>query len=201
MKDESLNTRHTLLQKICNQHDEKSWEDFVYYYERYLYMVCVGIKLNHHDAEEVVQLVLVKLWKKLPEFNYDKNKRFRSWLCRVTRNTTMDYFRAKKRRDKYLEKAFESEHWQYYREDSLPEMEQLAEREWQNYIVGLALENIKSKVSKKMMEVFLELELGKSAQDVGDALELPRNTVYIYQKRMQRKLGEEIRRLSHELDL
>ena len=50
-----------------------------------------------------------------------------------------------------------------------------------------------------MVDVFLQLEKGYSAQQVGAELRLPRNTVYIYQKRMQRKLGEEIRRLSIEL--
>lgn len=199
MKNDSLNTRFTLLQRVCNQHDDQSWEDFVFYYEKYLYMVCHGCGFKHHDSKEIVQLVLVKLWKKLPDFNYDKNKRFRSWLCRVTRNTAMDYFRQNQRREKSLEKAFNSEHWVYYKEDSLPEMEVMAEKEWKNYIVNLALENLRSKISDKMVDVFLALESGQSATEISANMDIPRNTVYVYQKRMQAKLSEEVRRLSSEL--
>ncbi|WDE96173.1 RNA polymerase sigma factor [Lentisphaera profundi] len=199
MKNESLNTRFTLLQRLSNQYDEDSWEDFVHYYEKYIFMVCLGCGFSHHDSKEIVQLVMLKLWKKLPDFNYDKNKRFRSWLCRVTRNTALDYFRQQQRQEKYLQKAFESEHWAYYREDSLPEMEAMAEREWQNYIVNIALENLRSKISDKMVEVFLALEAGQSATDIAEDMDLPRNTVYVYQKRMQAKLSEEVRRLSADL--
>ena len=199
-KNDSLNTRQTLLQRICDQHDERSWEEFVYYYENYLFMVCLGCGFSHHDSMEIVQLVLVKLWHKLPEFKHDKNKRFRSWLCRVTRNTALDYFRKNQRRDKSLEKAFESEHWQYYKEDSLPEMEAMAEREWRNYIVNLALNNLRNKISDKMVDVFLALEDGKSPAEISEEMDVPRNTIYVYQKRMQAKLGEEVRRLTSELN-
>ena len=72
------NTRVTLLEKIRDRHDETSWEDFVYYYKQYIYVVVRGMNLNHHDAEEIVQMVLLKVWDKLPEFNYDSEKgRFR----------------------------------------------------------------------------------------------------------------------------
>ena len=75
----------------------------------------------------------------------------------------------------------------------------MAENEWKNYIVNLALDNLRSKISDKMVEVFLALEAGKSASQISSEMELPRNTVYVYQKRMQAKLSEEVRRLSSEL--
>ena len=199
MSQESLHTRHTLLQKICDRHDDKAWEDFVYYYEKYIYVVCRRINLDHNEAEELVQQVLIKLWKKIPDFKLDKTKRFRSWLCQVARNTVIDHFRAKKRRENRLEKAFDSEHWAYYKEDSLPEFEALAEKEWENYLVSMALQNIKAKVSEKMFVVFLELQKGKKHKQISDEKEMPLNSVYVYQKRMTAKLKEEVERLNKEL--
>ena len=54
------NTRQTLLERIRDKHDESSWEDFVYYYKQYIYVVVRSMNLNHHDAEEIVQMVLVE---------------------------------------------------------------------------------------------------------------------------------------------
>ncbi|MDD7987187.1 sigma-70 family RNA polymerase sigma factor [Lentisphaera marina] len=199
MSQEPLQTRHTLLQKICDRHDDKAWEDFVYYYEKYIYLICRRTNLDHHEAQELVQQVMVKLWKKLPEFKVDQNKRFRSWLCQVTRNTVMDHFRVIQRRENRLEKAYDSEHWAYYREDSEPEFEALAEREWENYLVNMALQNLKTKVSEKMSNVFLELQKGKTHKVISEEMGLQLNSVYVYQKRMTAKLKEEVNRLSQEL--
>ena len=199
MSHESLHTRHTLLQKICDRHDDRAWEDFVYYYEKYIYVVCRRIHLDHNEAEELVQQVMIKLWKKIPELKFDKTKRFRGWIAQVTRNTVIDHFRAKKRRENRLEKAYDSEHWAYYREDSVPEFEALVEKEWENYLVNMALQNIKAKVSEKMSSVFLELQKGKKHKQISDEKEMPLNSVYVYQKRMTIKLKEEIERLNKEL--
>ena len=199
MSQESLHTRHTLLQKICDRHDDQAWEDFVYYYEKYIYLVCRRTNLNHLEAEELVQQVMVKLWKKLPEFKVDKNKRFRSWLCQVTRNTIMDHFRVINRRENRLEKAFDHDRWAYYKEDSIPEFEELAEREWENYLVNMALQNVKGKVSEKMFNVFVELQKGKVHKEIAENMQMQLNSVYVYQKRMTAKLKEEVSRLSEEL--
>ena len=199
MTQDPLHTRHTLLQKICDRHDDKAWEDFVYYYEKYIYLLCRRTNLDHHEAEELVQQVMVKLWKKLPEFKVDKNKRFRSWICQVTRNTVMDHFRLIQRRENRLQKAYDNEHWAYYREERVADFEELAEKEWENYLVNMALQNIKDKVSEKMYNVFLELQKGKVHKQICEEMGMPLNSIYVYQKRMTSKLKEEIHRLSQEL--
>ena len=68
---DTWNTRKTMLIRLQNQYDEHSWEEFVATYRQYIYNVIRRMNLNHHDALEIVQIVLIKLWKKLPEFNYD----------------------------------------------------------------------------------------------------------------------------------
>ena len=57
-KNDPCQTRETLLERIRNRHDEQSWEDFVYYYKQYIYIICRRMGLNHHDAEEIVQKVM-----------------------------------------------------------------------------------------------------------------------------------------------
>ena len=139
---------------------------------------------------------MVKLWKNY-KFEIDKNKRFRSWLCQVTRNTVMDHFRLIHRRENRLEKAFDNERWAYYKEESVSDFEQLAEKEWENYLVNMALQNVKTKVSEKMYTVFTELQKGKAHKEICVQMGMQLNSVYVYQKRMTAKL-KRVARLSQE---
>jgi len=198
-EEDSCNTRETLLLRIRNRHDEQSWEDFVYYYKQYIYIICRRMGLNHHDGEEIVQKVMLKIWDKLPDFKYDKKQRFRGWLCMVTGNTVKDFFRSHKRAVERKEKASQYDQWN---PDviSAPAIEEIAEKEWENYIANMALENIRGKFSDKVMDCFMEVNKGKAVKLVSQEMDIPLNTVYVYNKRVANKFYEEIRRLHHELN-
>ena len=62
----AFHTRQTLLQRVQDHSDENSWSEFVSYYQDYIYLICRRMKVSHHDAEELVQKTLLKLWQKLP---------------------------------------------------------------------------------------------------------------------------------------
>jgi RNA polymerase sigma factor (sigma-70 family) len=192
-------TRETLLERIRNRHDDDSWEDFVFYYKQYIYIICRRMGLNHHDGEEIVQKVMLKIWDKLPTFEYDKKKRFRGWLCLVTGNTVKDFFRSYKRAQDRKEKAADYEIWNP-ESSSQPEIEKMAEKEWENYIANMALDNIRGKFSDKVIECFMRVSEGTPVKDVSADMDVPLNTVYVYNKRVSNKYYEEIRRLYHELN-
>lgn len=199
MSDEEDNyrTRQTLLEKIKNKHDDESWEDFVFYYRKFIYIICRRMNLNHHDSEETVQKVLLISWKKLPEFVYNDRKNFRGWLCQLTKNCVKDLYRVVHRHNNKLEKAAEAEITKDF--NSLPDIEQIAEEEWTTYIASMALMNIKDKFSDKVLETFQKLKNGVSSTDVSEEMGIPRNTVNVYKKRVIAKLRQEIRRLNYEL--
>lgn len=196
---ENYHTRETLLEKIRNQHDDKSWEDFVFYYKHFIYIICRRMNLNHHDSEEVVQKVLVKVWNTLPGFEYDKRRRFRGWLCQVTGNCVKDLYRQQKRQATKIDKASQDESYNPMDKVSMPDITEIAEKEWETYIANMALNNIRPKFSDKVIEVFIELSAGKSPKEIGEEREIPANTVSVYKKRVTAKLCEEIRRLNIEL--
>jgi len=194
--DNTYKTRETLLQKIKNKHDDESWEDFVFYYRNFIYILCRKMNANHHDSEEIVQKVLLIAWKKLPDFEYDKKHNFRGWLCQVTKNCTKDFFRYVKRQNTKVENATKDNPQQSV---SLPDIEQVAEEEWNTYLASMALMNIKDKFSEKVIEVFIKLSEGGTPSSVAEEMDLPPNTVSVYKKRVTAKLCQEIRRLNHEL--
>ena len=158
------------------------------------------MKLNHHDSEEVVQKVLLKIWNKFPEIKHDRKKRFRGWLCQVTGNTVKDYYRQQNRRKKYHDEAAEDESWGHLDSISVPEIEAIAEKEWTNYLANLALKNITPKFSEKVIDIFIKLSKGHTAKKLSEELGIPANTISVYKKRVVQKLHEEIRRLHSELE-
>ena len=196
---ENYHTRETLLEKIKNQHDDKSWEEFVFYYKHFIYIICRRMNLTHHDAEEVVQKVLVKVWNTLPGFEYDKRRRFRGWLCQVTGNCVKDFYRYQKRQATKIENASNDESYNPMDKVSMPDISDIAEKEWETYIANMALNNIRPKFSEKVIEIFLKLSEGSTPKDISAEMDIPANTVSVYKKRITAKLCEEIRRLNFEL--
>jgi RNA polymerase sigma factor (sigma-70 family) len=194
-KNETYGTRVTLLQRIIHDKDEKSWEDFVQYYQGFIYLICRKMDMSHHDADEVVQQVLIKLWNHFPNFEYDESKRFRSWLCRVIQNTGRDFFRKINSQSRLKGKVQD----QQIDKLSLPEVEKVAESEWNDYLASMALENIKPHFSERLIEIFLRLVEGESAQDLEVEYELKPKVIYVYRKRIRDRLKDEIRRLKSEL--
>ena len=191
-----METRQTLLQRLSKQQDDASWQEFVDVYQQFIYNVCRKTGLNHHDSEEVGQKVLLRLWKKLPEFEYDHRKKFRGFLCKVTGGLIKDYFRASQRYQKRCEKLGAG--WLGAEDGFGVELEDLAEKEWKSYLANLALENLEQKITGKAVAVFRRLLAGVQAQKVAQEFEITANLVAVYKKRVKAKMHEEIRRLSDE---
>ena len=196
--DDNYKTRQTLLQRVKDKHDDESWEDFVYYYKGFIYVVCRRMNLNHHDSEEVVQKVLLISWKKLPEFKYDNSKKFRGWLCDLTFMCVKDFYRAVKRYNNKLKNASENQQTLNF-SGNQSDIDKIAEEEWTSYIASMAFMNIKDKLSDKQIEVFEKLKKGGTPATIAEEMGIPPNTVSVYKKRVIAKLSEEINRLNHEL--
>jgi RNA polymerase sigma factor (sigma-70 family) len=194
------NTRQTLLERIRDKHDESSWEDFVYYYKQYIYVVVRSMNLNHHDAEEIVQMVLVKVWDKLPGFQYDSEKgRFRGWLCRVTGNIVKNFLRSRKSQTNRVEKMKQQGTSSYLDGISVPEIETIADREWENYIANMAWNNIESSFSEHVKDCFFLMSEDVPVADIALKMGISESSVYVYKKRVTDRLYAEINRLEREL--
>ena len=189
----AFHTRQTLLQRVQNNNDENSWTEFVAYYQDYIYLICRRMKVDHHDAEELVQKILLKLWKKLPTIDCSNFKRFRAWLCSVTGNEVKDFFRSDNARSEREQKSMSSNF-------DTPEIEKIAEDEWRNYLISLALERTRQSFSTQLMTVFDDLHSGLSREQVAQKHNVTLSNVSIYKHRVTKALCAEIRRLESELN-
>lgn len=194
------NTRQTLIAKIKDQHDEKSWDDFVSFYQRYIYVVISRMGVSHADTEDLVQKVLLALWEKLPVFEYQPDKcKFRTWMNSVVRNIVIGYFRKQKRYTNDKKRVTSKRINEHPEEHEIPEIYDIAEKEWKLHIFNLAWGNIKDDFTGKATECFMMLNSGKTLQETCDALNIKVNSAHVFRKRVQTKLHKEIRRLDQEL--
>lgn len=198
--DDQYDTRATLIQRVQNQQDDQSWDEFVHVYKRYIYAIIRNMNISEHDSEDIHQQVLINLWNSLPKMDYDKINRFRSWLSTVTKNCVTDFIRKRTREANRLEKASKDDTLTYLKSIRLPEVNQIAEREWEIHLTNLALENIRPLFSGKAVEAFQLSLAGKSVEDIAAQLELKENSVYRLKNRVKERLIQEIRHLRTDLE-
>lgn len=205
MKDEKSNqydqllTRVTLIGKAKDPNDESAWAEFTSYYRKFIYNVVRKMGLSHADAEEVVQMTLLKIWNAMPKFEYAPERgRFRSWICRIAGNTAKNYIRARGPIPIPLSSLeWDSEDMRNY--SVQPEIEKLAQQEWELYLPELALKKIARNFDKRTIQVFTMLSQGKSVAEVAQKLGLATSSVYVYKQRVLNRLTAEIETLKEEL--
>src|ERR1043166_6756554 len=100
MGTEIIPTRESLLLRLKDWDDQKSWRDFFELYWRLIYGVAIKAGLTEIEAQEVLQETVISFAKEIKTFQYDRSKgRFKSWLLQITRRRIADEFRKRKPHD------------------------------------------------------------------------------------------------------
>jgi len=87
---DSWNTRETLLLKIKNQHDDNSWEDFLFFYKSYIHTMIYKMGVSPNEVDDLAQKTLLALWQKLPTFEYHpEHCKFRTWMTSTPSRNSM----------------------------------------------------------------------------------------------------------------
>ena len=193
-------TRATLIQRVKNPDDAASWEDFVTIYRGYIYTIIRNMNISEHDAEDLTQKVLLKLWNKLPGMDLERIKRFRSWLATTTRNSVIDFIRKRTNEAHRLEKAKRDSTLAYLKIIHPPENNEIMENEWKIYLVNLALKNISPLFSGHAITVFQLSMEGMNTETIAEKLNIKRNSVNRLKLRVKKCLTEEINRLKEEIE-
>ena len=77
-------TSASLLLRLRNApRDQAAWREFVRRYGSLIYGWCRSWSLQEADAQDVTQIVLLKLADKMQAFRYDPALSFRGWLRTV----------------------------------------------------------------------------------------------------------------------
>ena len=190
-------TRYTLLQRACDLHDERAWEELVGHYRRFIFYILNEMGVSAHEIDDVAQQVLLLLTRDLP--GYDRSRaRFRTWLSRVIRNAALAHVRKQKNREKYMTQFQEKLDEGADRQTA--EIDERIEQEWAAYVSSLAMEKVREVFKGQAIDVFeLGLE-GLSASEIAEKTGLSVASVYTLKKRVKKRLYLEIRALVTDLE-
>lgn len=191
-------TRMTLLQKMQKQYDENAWQEFVDTYSGYIYTIINSMNIGAADADDLRQQIFIKLWKKIPEIDLVKMSRFRSYLTVVVRNCVKDFFRKKQRESNRTDTLVQSDS-ELTESTRLPDIDQIIETEWNNYIAALAFKNIAEYLSADAIRLFNETLKGRDIKEVAGEMNLPLSTAYRLKNRVKESLLTEVEALNDYL--
>lgn len=95
------------LVALASSGDDDAFRELVSRYKNYVFAIIGRAVGDRELAEELSQDVFVKAYRGLPKFRGDAI--FKTWLTRITLNTTHSYFRSKKFSNKKRTVSFEQE--------------------------------------------------------------------------------------------
>jgi RNA polymerase sigma-70 factor (ECF subfamily) len=181
-----LETPASLLERLRNPADAGAWARFVELYAPTLYDWARKSGMQDADAADLVQDVLTSLFKKMPEFTYDRSQRFRSWLRTVLLNKWREVRRRRSLRTSPLDTATA--------DAAAPdELADLEEREYRRQVVHRALQVLRPEFSTGDWSAFWGYVMtGRPAVQVAAELGVRIGTVYAAKSRVLSRLRREL---------
>jgi RNA polymerase sigma-70 factor (ECF subfamily) len=188
-------TRVTLLGRLrVAPADPATWSEFVRHYGPKIFAWCRRWGAQETDAEEITQMVLLKLTQKMGDFVYDPGRSFRAWLKTITHHAWHDFPKAMQRRgqgsgDSMFVRLLDSV-------EARDDLVQYLEAEWTREVLEEAQVRVRLRVAPATWDAFrLTVLEGRSGAEAGHELGMPASQVFVYKFRVQKLLEEEMKRL------
>jgi RNA polymerase sigma-70 factor (ECF subfamily) len=183
-----LSTHPSLLNQLRHASPggvaDPAWARFVRLYTPLLYAWVRRLGVQETDAADLVQEVFLTLVQKLPDFQYDARKSFRSWLRTIILNKWRD--RCRRPWDAGLGSAVE-------RLADTAGTDELAEDEYRRQLVGRAVHLMRTEFAPATWKACWEhVVAGRPAAEVAAELGICPGAVYVAKARVLRRLRDEL---------
>jgi RNA polymerase sigma factor (sigma-70 family) len=202
---EQWQTRQTLLMRAKDQDDNAAWEEFVSYYQEFIRMVLNQLSLPTSgiqvDVDDLVQEILISIWKSLPNHSYDEERaKFRTWLTRLIRNRTIDHIRHLRGLARKHQEVAEDVSTERFPVVSESEVEAIVHKEWEVHLLKLGLKNIEPLFSERAIEAFLMAVDGVSTTEIAEKIGVKPNSIIKLKNRVKERLILEVKQLRKDLE-
>lgn len=153
-----------ILLRAIIQGDQVAFGKLYRHYRTPALKFCVALLKDQAEAENMVHDVFIKIWEKRALINPDLN--FNSYLFTCLRNMAFDYLKQVEKsqlmRQRYLERMEQVQ------------AEEVEERESRFKVLHTAIDSLSE---KRKMILLLNVEGGKSYQEIAELLRISKNTV------------------------
>ncbi len=198
-------TRKSLIERLGNWEDQKSWDEFYKRYWKLIYSVALKSGLRSEEALDAVQETILVIAKQQKEHRYDpKMGSFKSWLMNQTRWRIADQFR-KRAKDTAMFKpesddSRNTDTLDRYADESGNKLESVWDREWAKSLTDRALAAVKMKVTPKQFQIFdCYVVKDWSVLQVSRELGVSMAQVYLAKHRVGALVKKELQAIEKEL--
>ncbi|MBP6601700.1 MAG: sigma-70 family RNA polymerase sigma factor [Verrucomicrobiales bacterium] len=211
-KEQYAQTRKSLIERLADWEDQRTWEEFYQTYWRLIYSVSIKAGLGRDEAFDVVQetvLTVAKQWKKGQVYDPTKGS-FKTWLMNITRWRIADQFRGKLKNPAAMNQAGGTPGGdgdlrrtgtieRIEGENGADLLEQVWENEWRTNLTEVALDRVKKLVSPKQFQIFHANVIKEwDTEKVKKELGVSQSQVYLAKHRVGNLVKKEIENLKRE---
>ena len=184
---EVYTTSLSLLQRLREPSEKLAWDRFVLLYTPLILQWAGKLGLREPEASDLVQEVFLLLVRKLRQFHYRPDQRFRGWLWTVTLNK----FRELRRRRPDLPISASGNALENV---VAPDVKDgYEETEYRQYLIERALQLMHEDFQPAVWKACWECVVGgRAAKDVAQELGMSLNAVYLAKSRVLRRLHQEL---------
>ncbi len=199
-------TRKSLIARLDNWEDQKTWDEFYQTYWRLIYSVAIKAGLRPEEAFDCVQETILSIAKQSKKKLYDPEQgSFKTWLMNMTRWRINDQFRKRKK-----DTAMTGGEWEDDRKTAVIDrvedpngdvLSRLWDVEWKKNVAEAALARVKAQVSPKQYQIFDFYVIRQwDAQKVQQKLNVSMAQVYLAKHRVGAVLKKELAKLEDEIE-
>ena len=189
-------THASLLFRLKDPVDGAAWSKFVDVYGPLVYGEIRRRGVSHQDAEDVTQVVFVRLLKSIRNFDFDPTHgRFRDWLGILVRNEVFRFWRDRGR--EFVDSVVLQD------EDLLKAVAQFHEPAWHDHfharILEVALDSCRDRFDPQTWEAFTRVWLQhQSAGEAAIEMQSSVECVYVAKSRVLAALRKAVLLLADE---
>ena len=187
-------TRPSLIVRLSDTGDAEAWDEFVTIYGPLVYRVARHRGLQHSDAQDLVQEVLLAVSRAVDAWTPDPERgKFRTWLFRIARNMTINFLSRPKHKSIGSGDSRVLEMLQQQCDPS-SENSQLFDLEYGRSVFHWAAEQVRRQVKQQTWQAFwLSSVEDRPIADVAVTLKMSVGSIYIARSRVMARLQEVVR--------